>query len=223
MSLWNVREKALDALASSMKNEAGLIDQALQLLEYAAERIAAVEPPTSFSRVTSLVVAKARNLSHCCYSLALDGHAQESGALVRLLLEAIELLVYLRQDPSHVVQAVEEKLPSAGVRAKRIQGRFKSERDYLNEHASHFGFTQDSVRHLIDFEKMSVRARQEFNERVLRENLGLFFILFVHAVEWACVCIRDASGGIDDDVVSRVKRLKAEGIACFELQSPTPS
>jgi hypothetical protein len=58
------------------------------------------------------------------YSLMLDGLGQEAGALLRPLIETLELLVYLRLEPARIDQAIEEKLPSAGQIAKKIEGEF---------------------------------------------------------------------------------------------------
>ena len=86
--------------------------------------------PADSGRVCAVTVIKGRNLALGCYSLALDGLAQESGALLRPLLEAIELLGYLRTVPGAVDKAVDGKLPNAGKRAKKIESPFWDLREH---------------------------------------------------------------------------------------------
>ncbi|WP_459500492.1 DUF5677 domain-containing protein [Bacillus sp. C1] len=106
---------------------------------------------TPFLRVTGIISIKIRSLCHGMFSLALDGHAQESGALFRTAIEAYESLVYLRKDPTRVNEFLKDKKPQAGKIAKIIQGQFKEVRSYLSNHSSHFGFKPDSLMHFLQF------------------------------------------------------------------------
>jgi hypothetical protein len=120
-------------------------------------------------------MVKGRNLSLGLYSLSLDGLAQEAGALLRPLVETIELLAYLRMSPAHVNEAIEDRLPLAGERAKKIQGSLKEMREYLNRHASHLSFSNESMGHLVDWQSANLKAAQPHNTKVLRTNVGLVF------------------------------------------------
>ena len=80
----------------------------------------------------------------------LDGLAQQSGALLRPLVEVAEFLTYLHTDDRAEREFREDKLPSAGKIAKRINGQLKFLRDYLNEDASHLNFSFDSLRHIVE-------------------------------------------------------------------------
>jgi hypothetical protein len=137
------------------------------------------------ARVCSLVAIKGRNLAHGCYSLALDGLGQESGALLRPLLECLELLVYLRVVPDAPNQALENTLPQAGKRAAIIGGKFKPLRDHLNENAPHLAISSDSMIHLVDLGQGRLRITQPFDIRVLEQNLAALF-LFVSALAQQC-------------------------------------
>jgi hypothetical protein len=107
-----------------------------------------------------MTLVKARNYALGLYSLSLDGLGQEAGALLRPLVEAYEVLVYFRLDPSRASKATDDKLPSAGEIAKAISGRFKDLREYLNENASHFAFSPQSMTHLIDFRTLNWNVQQ---------------------------------------------------------------
>jgi len=74
------------------------------------------------------------------------------------MIEALELIIYFREDPLRIEEAVQGKLPPAGVIAKKIQGRLKRLREYLNEHASHFSLTLPSVVHLVSPKYWSLRG-----------------------------------------------------------------
>ena len=173
MDLWDARTKASIALGGQMAAEASLIQEAFDLIDDCLTRLETKN--TDFSRVCGITLIKARNLGLGCYSLCLDALAQEAGALLRPLIEALELLTYFRLDPSRITQAMEDRLPSAGQRARMIGGQLKQVRDYLNSTASHVGWTYESIRHLVDLSKPSYRVQQQFRAPVLRTNLRVLF------------------------------------------------
>jgi hypothetical protein len=121
---------------------------------------------------------------------------QEAGALLRLLIEQYELLVFVRQDPSRVKLVLDEKLPSPGERAKVIQGDFQDLRSYLNENASHFGFTYESLKHLLPGSEDGWRVIQPYNEHALMINLGVLFGILTRILEESANCFQVA--GIQD-------------------------
>jgi len=83
------------------------------------------QAPDLYSTVCGLATLKAKNLAHGMYSLMLDGLAQEAGALARRFIEYTELLTYFRMVPDAVNEALSGELPSAGMRAKKIEGSIK--------------------------------------------------------------------------------------------------
>ena len=112
MTIWNTRERAYPALEGSLRPEAEVLQEVFDLVDECLDKLAQVDRP--FARLCCLLIIKARNLALGCYSLSLDALAQEAGALLRPLIEALQLLTYFRLDPSRVEEALDGRLPKAG-------------------------------------------------------------------------------------------------------------
>lgn len=182
-ALWRTRAAAMSELSTTMKEEATLVEDTFGAIDQIIELLDSRQAVNSYARACGFALAKARNLAFGCLSLALDGLAQEAGALMRPFLEAHELLVYFRLEPSRAEDALQGRLPSAGEIAKRIKGQFHDFRKHLNEHASHFGFTTYSLRHLLDGKELKIRTVQPMLPLVLRRNvrdlwLNMILLLF---------------------------------------------
>lgn len=176
-SIWDTRTQSTKAIETELQSEASIIYQAFSLID---EIIVVFQTQdTAFSRVTGLTLLKGRHFAEGIYSLALDGLAQEAGALLRPLIECLELLTYFCNDPQRVNEALDEKLPSAGEIGKRIQGKYQRLRDYLNKHASHFSFASESLSHLVDFKTGDWRVNQLYNKNVLRTNMRTLFAVLL--------------------------------------------
>lgn len=80
---------------------------------------------------TQVVVAVVP-LSECLKFPGVKDGTQEGGAVFRPLLECLELLTYFRMDTTRINEALEDRLPKAGIIAQRIEGKLKGMRDYLN-------------------------------------------------------------------------------------------
>lgn len=182
---------ALEPLAILLQGAFARVDEAVDYFQ----KFLLAEPAVA-GRVCAVTVIKGRNLALGCYSLALDGLAQESGALLRPLLEAIEMLVYLRAVPGAVDQALDGKLPSPGNRGKDIGGHFRNLREYLNMHASHFDFGLDSVRHLFDIPAGRFRPVQHFDEAVLEQNMATLFAFTAALAREAALCFQWCGAGV---------------------------
>lgn len=198
MSLWICREGSNTALLTTLKPLASLLEGAFlrvdEALEYFQKFLFA--EPASDGRVCAVTVIKGRNLALGCYSLALDGLAQESGALLRPLLEVIESLVYLRTVPGAIDKAIDEKLPTAGKVAEATGSPFKDLREHLNKYASHLGFGAASLGHLLDIPSGRLRTVQPFNESVLERNIATIFAFTVILAREAALCFRWCAGEI---------------------------
>ena len=118
--LWETREEALAALEGSLRQEAEILQEAFALLDECITQLLTLD--TKYTRVCAITMIKARNLELGCYSLALDGLAQEGGALFRLVVEALELLIYFWKDPSRVDEAIEGNYHQRGRLPKRSKG-----------------------------------------------------------------------------------------------------
>lgn len=217
MSLWETRERAQSALATELQPEKRILQDAFDAVDEGAERLEGVDQP--FARVAALVVIKARNLALGCYTLSLDALAQEAGAILRPLLEALELLRYLRLDPARVEEALDARLPKAGVIAQRIDGEFKALREHLNVHASHVSLGPDAIVHLIDFKGGRLKLVQPFSKAVLRRNFHLLFALFVRVAIEAANCVSVAEGEVDLNLADRVDAIKNGGLTVMGIDA----
>ncbi len=208
--LWATRRQAEIALAEELGRFADLLDEAFASVDRGGARLEALEHP--FGRVCALVLIKARNLGLGCYSLSLDALAQEAGALFRPLIECLELLVYFRSDPPRINEALEDRLPKAGVIAQRIEGKFKGLRDHLNMHASHLSLSPDAMGHLVDLKAGRLRPVQLHNTAVLRQNLrtllGVMVWFAIEAANCSFVGSGVVGGVIDHTFQDAVEDLK---------------
>lgn len=212
MPVWDTRHAAELDLQNSLAAEAECLQDLLDSIELCASRCSRVDSP--FGRVVGLIVTKGRNMAVACYSLSMDGLAQESGALLRPLIEAIELLKYLRSDPSRIDEAIDGRLPPAGKIAKRIGGEFQELRDHLNRNASHMSVSYDALRHLLDFQSGAVlRVVQPHRVAVLRRNLQtlLAFTIFL-AVE-SLLCLSVAEGADDRALAKQIESQRQRAIS----------
>ena len=176
MNLWITREKSLDALESNLSIEARYIEKGFTIID-ALLRIYEDNKNDDFCKICSSTLLKGKNYCLSIYSLSLDGLAQEAGALLRPAIECFELLDYFYADPKRIQEALEKSLPSAGSRAKKINGKYKSLREHLNKAASHFSFDPIACKHLRNRKNDSLRYYQKFSETVLRCNLWTLFIV----------------------------------------------
>jgi hypothetical protein len=219
MDLWQSRHQAEAALNSTLANHRALLAEGFELLDGAIDVFRERRSESSFIRICGLILTKARNTALGLYSLSLDGLGQEAGAMLRPLIEQYELLEYIRQEPSRVKLILDEKLPPAGERAKAIQGDFQNLRSYLNENASHFGFTYESMKHLLPGSEEGWRVIQPYSEHALKVNLGVLFGILTRILVEASNCFREA--GIQEhyeglSVVASLYRDK--GIVLFDIR-----
>jgi hypothetical protein len=213
MGLWETREQALAALQGDLQERAEVIKETFELIDECIDRFKAIDSP--FGRVCGLTLVKGRNMALGVYSLILDGLGQEAGALLRPLIETLELLVYLRLDPVRVEQAIEGKLPPAGKIAKKIEGEFKDLRQHLNEHASHFGFTYESLKHIVDWREITWRTSQPYNEVVFRTNLGTLFLFAIRLAIEGINCVSAAQTMLDNELADRIESHRDRGLGVF--------
>jgi hypothetical protein len=218
MNLWLARRAAEHSLEGGMAIECGLLDRAFQQAEYLAQRLSALEPLTPFSCMAGLVTAKARNLAHACYSLALDGLAQESGAIGRVWLESIELLTFLRLFPETAETLLGGKrLPSAGERAKKVNSSVGNIRKYWNETASHMGFEWDTWRHIVKESSGKLQTRQEFRYTTLRGNLEFIFAMMIWTIRESVLCLNAAQGFVEEGIARQMDSLRDECFKAFNM------
>jgi len=205
MNIWSVREKSLHWLEDELNPESQLLQNGFDYLYSIIELFEKIgqdegkSETGQFCRIICVTLAKYRNLLLGVYSLMLDGLAQEAGALLRPLIETYELLVYFRQDKSRINEMLEDKLPSAGIIGKRIQGDFQDLRGYLNNNASHFSYKINSVRHLLD-QNAKILPMPSHSLNVLRTNLEVLNAFQIFALFEAVNCL--FSIGIDANALA---------------------
>ncbi len=204
--MWETRKRAEETLGQSLRPYATLLDETFASIDACVARLDAVD--AAFARVCALVLTKGRNLGLGCFSLSLDGLAQEAGALFRPLIESLELLEYLRRDPVRVHEVLEERLPKAGVIAHRIDGTFKALRQHLNTHASHLSVSVEAMGHLLELPAGRTRTAQPHSEPVLRQNLRILLAALAFLCVLAANCVVVAEGRVDDALADKVDDLK---------------
>ena len=214
MTLWKTREAALECLGSSMAAEAQVLEETFEIVDECVHALEDFEKP--FPLACGLTLVKARNLALGSYSLALDGLAQEAGALLRPLLETLELLAYLRLEPSRADEFVDERLPKAGEIAKRIDSKFGNVREFLNTHSSHFAPTHHALAHLVDLKDLRFRTQQLSDPTLLRRNLQFIFAVFVWVAIEGVNCVSVNADAVQHGLADRVKELKARGLSLFD-------
>jgi hypothetical protein len=85
--------------------------------------------------------------------------------------------------PDAVNDALAGELPSAGKRAKKIEGIHQPFREHLNEHASHGSYSSHSLAHLRDPTTRNLRKLQVMHPAVLERNVGDFAVQFVFMLQ----------------------------------------
>jgi hypothetical protein len=216
MNLWTVREGAMLALEEEMVAERSLLDRAFQQAEYLAQRLQSIETTAPFGQITGAATAKARILGQACYSLVLDGIGQESGAIARVWLEAIDLLTYLYLDPSRTEEIFKKGgPPKAGKIAQEVKSKSGKARRYLNEAAAHLGFGMESWQHLTNWNIGGLRTRPQLNLDLLRRNLGDVFTMMAWTIRESAFCLNVAQGYVEEGIGNAIHDLKTEGFEIF--------
>lgn len=219
MNLWQARQKSLEWLSTELAEQNALVDKGFEVLDKSIallnqhSKTLKDELNGRFARVVNLTLAKARNLLLGSYSMLLDAIAQEAGALLRPILEAYELLIYFRLEPSRVDQAIDNKLPTPGERAIKIKGEFRGLRDHLNTHASHISFDYEAAKHLVDYQTDEVKAIQNQSVDVFQRNLSILNAFQILIADETIRCL-DVIGYIPESLLEeyedwRLKSIKA--------------
>ncbi len=212
--LWDTRHQAEAALNKELKPFADLLSETFGAVDRCIARLETLDHP--FGRVCALVLIKARNLGLGCYSLSLDSLAQEAGALFRPLIECLELLIYFRLDPDRINEALEDRLPKAGVIAQRIEGKFKRLREYLNTYASHLSLSPEAMLHLVDFKAKRLRPIQANNAAVLRQNLRTLLAVLIWIAIEAANCTSVGDDVVDHTLGDAVEDIKRRAFLLFD-------
>jgi len=206
------------ALDTDLQAEASTIYEAFNLIDEMIKMFRASPQPTEYSMICGLVLLKGRYLGQGIFSLALDGLAQEAGALLRPMIECFELLTYFHEDLRRIDEAIEGRLPKAGEIAKRIKGSFKDLRSHLSACASHLSLAPVAMRHLIDWRDGDWKVIQPYQEAVLRANMSYLCAALVLLSFEAASCL-GVCGCLPESMVDRLEVWRDNGYKVFSLPS----
>lgn len=208
MDLWTIRNQAQEDLKSRFKEENevlletfALADQCIQCLFMVGE-----SENNRFALVCCHTLIKARRYALGCYSLCIDGLAQEAGALLQPFIETWEQLIFYCQEPHRIELALEGKLPQAGKIAIEIESELKGLRDYLNKYASHFSFELDTLQSM----------KMIYNSEELQTNIRVLFTIFCMTAVQGAVCL-SALNKLDNKLISDVERCREKGLRVFKI------
>lgn len=195
MYLWKTRKKAKRILSTEYAAQAKVLNSIFNIIDQCVDLHNENAPQDPYNRVCGLAIVKGRNISLGMYGMVLDNVSQEAGALLRVLIEYIELLVYVRTIPGAVEEAIENKLPSAGKIAKLIEGGFKETRESLNSNSSHCSFSPVAMEYLVDYKNSIIKVEHSFNDKVLFENLRQLFIYLMIFAKAAVASLESKARG----------------------------
>jgi hypothetical protein len=207
--LWSTRASSIDALNTTLRPQADCIEQVFRLLDEAISRLFPLNPAVpvegrELAAVAAPIAIKGRNLALGIYGFILDGLAQEGGALLRPLLEVIELLSYV-QDRTQLVKVMEEGKPSAGRIAKAVNSGFQKLRSTLSQHAAHLGLSDVALGHVIGVaDDMPVlTVVQPYREANVRSNLMSLFMFAIRLASETANCAVIAGVDVGDEFRDR--------------------
>jgi hypothetical protein len=225
MDIWGSRAQSITWLQNELCEQSKTIQEGFELLGKCIDifnRIGSNEGETlagKFCRICAITLAKSRNFLLCCFSLTLDGLAQESGAILRPLIETYELLTFLRLDISRVDQVINDRLPSAGKIAQKISGNFMDLRKYFNDNASHFSYKKHSVRHLFN-SNFRIMPLPTHSLNVFLKNLNILNAFQVFVIFEAANCLFTV--GINAEIiVNEIENWRNTSKSVFPRNSDT--
>lgn len=210
--LWRTREASVRALAGPLKTQSEYLEEAFALVDELLDVYQQNIGRSEFLDVCGAATAKGRNLALGLFSLCLDGLSQEGGALLRPLVECIEKLEYFWKDPDRAKEATLAQMPGAGTIAGRIESPYRNLREYLNDHASHFRFGYDSMKHLVDWTVPAWRKQQPFVVEKMKVNLRTVFAFVMFLTIQSASCLSVA--GVEDAALCRrIESLRDKGLS----------
>ncbi len=204
----NIRNKNLTILETEYPSYFKSINE---LYEISYEICNSCNFGDNFLRIIGITFTKGVVLLKSIFSLIIDGHPQEAGALLRQLIEIIELSTYFRLDEKRIDKLINNNLilPSPGERARLINGQYKDLREHLNENASHFSFSVDSCNHLIDFSNLCFKPTQIIGAKVIEANIKTF-LLFQFLLCSETIITINKKVKISNETMDKMKNLKKQ-------------
>jgi hypothetical protein len=211
MELWNIRNQAQEDLDGRFRDENETLLDTFALVDKCIQRLFTVGEKENdrFALVCCHTLIKARRYALGCYSLCIDGLAQEAGALLRPFIETWEQLIFYHQEPKRVELALENKLPQAGKIAQKIGSELQGLRDYLNKNASHFSFEPDTLQPMAT----------TYDSENLKTNIRVLFTTLCMTAGEAAECL-SALGRLDNELAGDILRCREKGLQIFKIDEP---
>ena len=223
MNLWQTRTEALEFLESTHPSRLAVVHRIFELLDECIDAFEAASSDNTYARICGLTLVKAKHLAIGSYSLILDGLGQETGALMRPMIEYAELLTYFRMFPDSVNRAAENDLPKAGERAKAIGGIYKQFRDHLNAYASHSSFSHYALSHLLEPSTFKFKKLQRMVPHVLETNVRDLAVQLLLILREAALALEPVGSPQFANIAERTDSLRDHMFHVFELAMPNIS
>jgi hypothetical protein len=215
VDIWQTRNDSLKLLSGDNIAQKKILEQCFELIDHCIDIFELKSEISEPHKVCVVSLVKARNYALGSYGLMLDGLGQEAGALMRPMIEFLELLKYFREFPDDIALAFSNKLPKAGERAKKINGIHQHFRKHFNSHSSHSSFGEHSIKHL--YQDKRLRKVQPLIINTLFRNLGDLFAQLYILIRESVLCVEWLEGGITKELADSVDRLHSDGINVFNF------
>lgn len=150
------------------------------------------------------------------YSLGLDGLSWEAGALRRALLEVIERLHWLKNDPSRARKLDVDRSNRTGKIARSTGSPFQDARSYLSETASHFVLSTEVVNLLTDSATGYLLVVPKFDRTQLHKTLSRLFVNLLQLLIVAVNCLA-AGSEPNHDLADELEHLRETGFRIFKI------
>lgn len=216
--LWATRRDALQYLEATHSSRLEVLNCAFELMDECVSSFEDFSQGNQYAEVCGLALLKVKHLAVGSYGLILDGLGQETGALMRPMIEYAELMTYFRMYPSKVGKIATNTLPSAGKRAKAIKGIYQPFRDHLNEHASHSSFSQYSLGHLREPSTGKFKKMQRMVPHVLDTNVRDLVVQLIIFLREAKLALEPLGSPRFIEIAGGIDRLKARMLHAYNLK-----
>ena len=174
--LWNTRADAILYLEKENPTKLAFLLELFDAIDRLVDCYEKHSISDTYARICGLTLLKAKHLVVGTFSLILEGLGQEAGALIRPFVEYTELLTYFRSFPDQVENVADDNFPTAGERAKAINGGYKDLRKYLNLHASHSSYSYYALSHLLELGSFKFKKSQHNVPVVLDRNFKVLSV-----------------------------------------------
>jgi len=220
MKEFDTRTENIRSLSERHGRKLELISNCFQFLDEIIDNCNA-RIDDDYYRICGIAIVKGKNYALSCYSLILDGHAQEAGAMARPWWEYLEVLVYFQEDTHRTKQVASNSLPAPGRLSRKVNSSLQGFRQYLNEHAAHRSFGSESLKHILN-QDGTIKKQQKASEMVVIRNIrDLFVMLWLFSNEsLTAIAAKDPDKAETFlKMAKRLEDLRDQGRVEFELGS----